>query len=234
MTPLLVTPLRIFIGYDSREPVAYHVLAHSIIRRASYPVSITPLALNHLASWLYKRTRMPNESTEFSFTRFLVPHLSGYRGLSIFMDCDMLCLADVMELAGHWTTGFCAVSVVPHDYTPKLDTKFLGQVQTAYPRKNWSSLMVFNNDQCRTLTPDYVNTASAMDLHRLKWLDDLEIGALPLEWNYLVGEENQAQVPPRIIHYTNGGPWFAESRDCDYAEEWRREFRHMVNGDVNA
>jgi hypothetical protein len=222
-----MTPLKIFIGYDSREPIAYHVLAHSIMSRASIPVSITPLMQPALRqAGLYTRERNPLESTAFSFTRFLVPYLSDYQGISIFMDCDMLCLADVADLRYLAIHSSSAVSVCQHDYTPKDSTKFLGQPQTAYPRKNWSSLMVFNNGLCDALVPAYVNAASGLELHRFHWAGE-NIGALPLTWNWLVGEypaNDQAQN----MHWTNGGPWFPEYAEVDHARLWWLEHADMT------
>jgi hypothetical protein len=221
--------LNIFIGFDPNETVAWHVLAHSIQRRASIPVAIAPLMRSQLKD-LYRRSRGPTESTEFSLTRFLVPALSEYRGWSLFMDCDMLCLADVAELAALAArSADKAVLVCKHDYIPKTERKFLDQVQTTYPRKNWSSLMFFNNERCTALTPDYVNTATGLDLHRFRWLDDALIGDLPLEWNWLVGEyERHVHTPtPKMVHYTLGGPYFDAYRDCDYAANWREELDLM-------
>jgi hypothetical protein len=219
--------LNIYIGFDSRETVAYHVLAHSILRRSSIPVSIAPLMQSQL-NGVYTRGRGPTESTEFSLTRFLVPSLAGYAGWSLFMDCDMLCRTDIAGLAGYVERAADkAVSVCRHDYTPKTDRKFLGQVQTKYPRKNWSSLMLFNNARCRALTADYVNSASGLDLHRFNWTDDAQIGELPLEWNWLVGEYDHSP-DAKIVHYTLGGPYFSDYRDCDYADEWREELRLMT------
>jgi len=218
---------QVFIGYDPNETIAYHALAHSILRRASIPVSIAPLMRSQLGA-LYTRERGPTESTEFSLTRFLVPRLSDYQGWSMFIDCDMLCLADIADLAA-LARGAPdkAVLVCKHDYVPKTERKFLGQVQTKYPRKNWSSMMLFNNPRCRALTPDYVNTASGLDLHRFNWLKDDEIGDLPLEWNWLVGEYPH-NPDAKIVHYTLGGPYFDEYRDCDYAAEWFEE-RRLLN-----
>ena len=218
--------LSVFIGYDPDETVAYHTLAHSILRRASIPVSIAPLMRRQLGA-MYRRERGPTESTEFSLTRFLVPALSGYRGWSVFMDCDMLCRADIAGLAAEIDRQpDRAVLVCQHDYVPKTERKFLGRVQTKYPRKNWSSLMVFNNPRCSALTPDYVNTASGLDLHRFKWLADAAIGALPLEWNWLVGEYDR-NPEAKIAHFTLGGPYFEAYRSCDYADEWFEEFEKM-------
>ena len=126
--------LRVFIGYDPNETVALHVLSHSIWRHAKTPVSITPLVLTQLPM---TRERNPLQTTEFSFSRFLVPWLCAYRGKAVFMDCDMLCRADVGELADYPLAG-THLSVVQHDYTPKAKTKFLDQPQTAYGKKNWS------------------------------------------------------------------------------------------------
>lgn len=212
--------LRVFIGWDSREPIAFSVLADSILRRASVPVSITPLRLESLRR-IYTRDRGPTESTEFSLTRFLVPYLSNYQGLSLFMDCDMLMQADVLDLLLYpLADPGKAVYVCQHDYTPHDLTKFLGHVQTAYPKKNWSSFCLFDNARCTALTPAYVNTASGLDLHRFHWLaGDHAIGALPLDWNHLVGEY-APHAKAYCLHWTLGGPWFAATRDCEHADLW--------------
>jgi hypothetical protein len=214
--------LNIYIGFDPRESVAFHTLAHSILRRSTVPISIAPLVQSQLKS-IYRRPRGPTESTEFSLTRFLVPVLSAYRGWSIFMDCDMLCRADIAGLAAEIERQpDKAVLVCKHDYAPRTERKFLDQVQTKYKRKNWSSLMLFNNERCRSLTADYVNTATGLELHRFAWVDDRSIGELALEWNWLVGEY-QYNPDARVVHFTIGGPYFPAYRDCDYAAEWFAE-----------
>lgn len=218
--------LRIYVGYDPRESVAFHTLSHSILRRASAPISIAPLVQSQL-NQVYRRTRGPTESTEFSLTRFLVPHLSGYSGWSIFMDCDMLCRTDICALMAEADRQpDKAVLVCKHDYVPKTQRKFLDQVQTKYPRKNWSSLMLFNNERCRALSVDYVNSASGLELHRFAWTEDRAIGELPLEWNWLV-DEYAYNPDAKLVHFTIGGPWFEAYRDCDYAGEWFTEFESM-------
>jgi hypothetical protein len=218
--------LNVFIGYDPKESVAFYTLAHSILRRASVPVGIVPLMRGQLGG-LYTRERGPTESTEFSLTRFLVPALSQYRGWSVFLDCDMLCRVDIAALAAEsGRQADKAVLVCKHDYVPRTERKFLGQVQTKYPRKNWSSLMLFNNERCRALSADYVNSAGGLDLHRFAWTEDAAIGDLPLEWNWLVGEYDY-NPQAKIVHYTLGGPYFDDYRDCDYAAEWFEEFRAM-------
>ncbi len=165
--------------------------------------------------------------TEFSLTRFLVPALSQYRGWSLFMDCDMLSRADFAELAAFTErAGDKAVLVCKHDYVPRTSRKMLDQVQTRYARKNWSSVMLMNNSRCTGLTPEYVNNASGLELHRFAWTTDASIGELPLEWNWLVGEYPHNPTA-KIVHYTLGGPYFSEYRGCDYAEEWFEENRRM-------
>ena len=222
--------LQVHIGYDPRESVAFYTLAHSIFARSSIPLSIAPLMRRHLGH-LYTRPRGPTEATEFSLTRFLVPALADYRGWSIYMDCDMLCRADIAGLAALIERqADKAVLVCHHDYVPKTERKFLNQVQTKYPRKNWSSLMLFNNERCTALTPAYINSASGLELHRFGWIDDRLIGALPLEWNWLVGEYPYSP-DAKIAHFTRGGPYFDEYRNCDYAGEWFAEFESMRSRD---
>lgn len=221
-------PLRIFIGYDTRLPVLFHVLSHSILTRASAPVAITPLALPTLGG-LMTRERNPLQSTEFSFSRFLTPYLADYEGWALFVDNDMLVRDDIARLFA-LADERCAVQVVKHDYTPKTEQKFLGHTQTKYEKKNWSSVMLMNCAKCRALTPDYVNSASGLDLHRFAWLEDEAlIGELPPRWNFLVGEYDplpEAEISN--FHYTLGGPYFEAYRECDYADLWRAEHAAML------
>lgn len=221
--------IKVFIGYDAREAVAYSVLAHSIHAHASVPVAITPLKLSELTGVL-TRERHPLQSTDFSFSRFLTPCLSEFAGWSVFMDCDMLVRDDIAKLYALRDDRY-VVMVVKHDHVPREEKKFLDQPQTPYQKKNWSSVMLFNNARCGALTPAYVNTASGLELHQFKWLEnDGLIGEIPSCWNHLVGYH-----PPRgdasNVHFTLGGPYFDEYRDCEYAEEWRRARQAMLRVD---
>ncbi|MCQ0990154.1 glycosyltransferase family protein [Jiella marina] len=209
---------RVFIGFDTKEVLAYHVLAQSILENSSMPVAFSPIVLKNLEG-IFKRERHNLQSTEFSFSRFLVPALSNYEGWSLFMDCDMMLRADIAELWKLRDDRYAAMCV-KHDYTPKIETKFLGQTQTKYEKKNWSSVILFNNAKCKALTEDYVNSASGLQLHQFKWLenDDL-IGELPAEWNWLVNEYEYNENA-KNVHFTDGGPYFDEYKDCDYADEW--------------
>ncbi len=218
--------IRIFIGFDPRETVAYNVLAHSIQTRASEPVAVAPLALSQLRRVL-TRERHDLQSTDFSFSRFLTPYLSGYAGWSLFMDCDMLMRDDVAKLWALRDERY-AVQVVKHDHKPRETVKFLGAAQTSYAKKNWSSVMLFNNARCAMLTPDYVNSASGLDLHQFKWLQSDElIGELPHRWNHLVGYD-APDADISLAHYTIGGPYFPEYADCPLADEWRAERDAML------
>jgi hypothetical protein len=216
----------VFIGFDTREAVAFSVLSHSIQRHATHPVSITPLMLTQLEG-TFRRDKHPLQSTEFSFSRFLTPHLSGYDGWSVFMDCDMLMREDIANLWALRDERY-AVMVVKHVHLPRETEKFLGMPQSKYEKKNWSSVMLFNNARCSALTPDYVSTASGLELHQFKWLESEEaIGALPSRWNHLVGYD-APRSDAALVHYTLGGPYFADYADCEYAQAWQEEKERML------
>jgi hypothetical protein len=223
--------IRVFIGYDAREAVAFSVLAHSIHARASEPVAIAPVRLSELKA-IYRRERNALQSTDFSFSRFLTPYLCGFEGWAIFMDCDMLVMDDIAKLWALRDDRY-AVQVVKHVHVPREDTKFLGEKQTKYEKKNWSSVMLMNCARCTTLTPDYVNTATGLELHQFKWLgSDALIGELPHEWNHLVGYDAPGRAS--LAHFTIGGPYFPEYRDCEYSREWFAERDAMLRADERA
>ena len=210
--------INIFVGYDTKEKMAFNVLSYSILKNSSQPIAITPIYLENIKD-TFVRERNSLSSTEFSFSRFIIPHLMNYQGWALFMDCDMLMQADIAELWRLRDDKY-AVQVCKHDYIPKSQTKFLGQTQTVYPKKNWSSFMLMNCKKCTTLTPDYVNKASGLELHQYKWLESEDlIGDLPLEWNWLA-DEYEYKTGVKNIHYTEGGPWFSDYNRCDYSQEW--------------
>ena len=221
--------LKIFIGYDPVESVAWHTMTHSILSRSSVPVAVVPVNIPNLKE-VYTRERDPKQSNEFSFTRFLVPYLSGYEGFAAFFDCDMMLRTDVarlFELATKHPSK--AVHVVQHDYEPRDDIKYLNSIQYRYPRKNWSSVVLWNcghPSNC-AVTPEFVNTASPRELHRFQWLKDEEIGALDVRWNWLVGEYPDPPKDVHNVHWTVGGPYFEEYRDADFAQEWFAERERM-------
>jgi lipopolysaccharide biosynthesis glycosyltransferase len=224
--------IRCFIGYDTREAVAFSVLSHSIHARASRPVSIAPVMLSELGH-VFRREHNALQSTQFSFSRFLVPYLCNYRGWALFTDCDMLMLDDVAKLWDLRDERY-AVQVVKHVHVPKEEVKFLGAVQTRYEKKNWSSVMLLNCARCTALTPEYVNTASGLELHQFKWLDgDHLIGEIPSAWNHLVGYDSP-RADASLVHFTIGGPYFTAYANCEYGDEWRQELKRMTHVEQRA
>lgn len=228
----------VFIGYDDSETISYNILCHSIWERASAPVRITPLRKNQIP--LHRETH-DLQTTSFAFSRFLIPHLMKHEGHAIYMDCDMLCLGDIVELF-EYIDHRSAVYVVQHDYVPSTTTKFLGQKQSVYPtlengetRKNWSSLMLFNcyHSACSNLTPAFVNAevdGRGLDLHQFKWVDDERIGELPKEWNYLIGEDNQCDPEKaKLLHWTLGAPCFDSYIDAYGADLFWAEVDSMLS-----
>jgi lipopolysaccharide biosynthesis glycosyltransferase len=215
-----VMPLRIFIGFDRREAECADVLAYSLREHASIPLDIRYLKLSELD---FDRALDPLQSTEFTYSRFLVPHLCDYRGKAIFMDCDMLCLGDIKEL-DDLDMANCALRVVKHDHRPSAKTKMDGRVQTTYPRKNWSSLMIMNCARLTLWTKEVVETQTGAFLHRFDGIDDALIRDIPMTWNTLDWMDEST----KLIHYTSGGPWFEECRDHPYGAiwlDWRDRFR---------
>lgn len=223
---------RVYVGYDSREDIAWQVCRHSIDRHASKPIDTHPLrqtAVRELG--LYRRPHDALSSTEFSLTRFLVPYISASRGWTLFMDCDVLLTGDLNAVFDGLDPSK-AIYVVQHDYQPANAVKMDGRAQTVYPRKNWSSFIIFNGSHpdVQALTPDVVNTASPSALHRFEWIsNESAIGALDLEWNFLEGEYPVRESPPRVIHFTNGGPWFDQWQAVDYADLWKAEERRYLD-----
>jgi lipopolysaccharide biosynthesis glycosyltransferase len=213
-------PIPVFVGYDPREAVAYHVCVNSIIRHASQPVCIVPLALNLFND--YKETHTDG-SNQFIYSRFLVPHLMDYSGWAIFIDGDMIVRSDIVEL---WNlqNSYNDVMVVKHDYKTRMPVKYLGARNEDYPRKNWSSVILWNCNSFpnRQLTPKFIQHATGSFLHRFSWLDDARIGELPKEWNWLP-DEYGANPAAKLLHYTLGAPCFKEFADTPQAEEWHQE-----------
>ena len=215
-----MTPIPIFIGYDPREAVAYHVCANSIIRHASQPVAIIPLALNLFQDYTETHT---DGSNQFIYSRFLVPHLMGFKGWAIFIDGDMIVRGDIVEL---WNLRKSDkdVMVVKHDYKTRMTEKYLGAKNEDYPRKNWSSVILWNcsNHPIQRLTPAFIEKSTGAELHRFSWINDDRIGELPPEWNWLP-DEYGSNPDAKLLHYTLGTPCFHEFATTNMADEWHRE-----------
>ena len=219
-------PFRVFVGRDSREDIAYQICRLSLLRRASIQVSVIPIKQHELRNWgLYTHQADPLASTEFTYTRFFVPHLASHQGWALFCDCDFLWLADIKELIGLVDDRY-AVMCVHHDHRPTESWKMDRRTQTNYPRKNWSSMVLYNcgHPANRALTAAVANGETGAFLHRFQWLDDALIGAVPETWNWLEGgSKKPAEEPPNVVHFTRGGPWFKDWRDVEYGDLWIRE-----------
>jgi lipopolysaccharide biosynthesis glycosyltransferase len=213
-------PIPVFIGYDPREAVAYHVCVNSIIRNSSQPVAIVPVALNLFQDYAETHT---DGSNHFIYTRFLVPYLCDFTGHAIFIDGDMIVRGDIAEL---WALRDASkdVQVVKHDYKTRMPVKYLGAKNEDYPRKNWSSVILWNCNSFpnRKLTPEFVQHATGSELHRFSWLDDDRIDELPPEWNWLP-DEYGPNADAKLLHYTLGTPCFQEFADTPQGAEWHRE-----------
>lgn len=222
--------LKIFVGFDGEvEPIAYHAFCQSVIEKATIPVSFTPLALNTIPNYMETHT---DGSNAFIYSRFLVPYLCDFQGTALFVDGDMLCRTDIKELL-NTVDPYKAVSVVKHDYKTKHHVKYLDQKNDDYPKKNWSSVILWNcsHFKNRVLTPEYIMTATGKHLHRFEWLDnpftDL-VGEIPKEWNHLVTEYDY-DPNAKLVHYTLGTPCFNNYKDCDYSEEWYQCLEKLIH-----
>ena len=213
-------PIPVFVGYDPREAIAYHVCTNSIIRNASAPVAIIPVALNLFQD--YQETHGDN-SNHFVYTRFLVPHLMRFQGRAIFIDGDMIVRGDIVELFESFQLGH-DVAVVKHDYQTRRTEKYMGAKNENYPRKNWSSVIVWNCSTFpnRKLTPEFVQQQPGSFLHRFSWIQDDRIQELPREWNWLP-DEYGPNPDAKLLHYTLGTPCFHEFADTPQGDLWHRE-----------
>jgi lipopolysaccharide biosynthesis glycosyltransferase len=213
--------MKIFIGFDTNQKAAYDVAKCSSEQWGL--VDIFPLKQDELrTNGTYTRPMDPLSSTEFSFTRFLVPTLMNYDGWALFVDCDVLFLKSPKELFALANDNY-AVMVAKHDYRPTQKTKMDGKIQHVYPRKNWSSVVLFNcaHPSNRALTQEIVNTETGQFLHQFMWLTDDEIGEIPREWNWLVDwYQEPGDGQPKLLHFTEGGPWFDKYSNCSYSDKW--------------
>jgi hypothetical protein len=231
--------VKVYIGYDEREARAVEVAIKSLCRVAPdlepellCAAKLTDQGLlwrvaDHRGGQDYDLVSNAKKSTRFALSRFLTP-IVCQQGFALFTDCDVVFREDPREMMTG-VKAHHAVNVVNHAYKPSSDTKMMGQANTPYSRKNWSSVMLFNNERCRSLTAAYVNSASGLELHRFRWIDDALIGDLPGEWNWLVTEYDY-NPGAKLVHYTLGGPWFDAYRGCEYADEWFAERESMKGG----
>ena len=222
--------LKIFVGFDQKEAIAYHTFTQSLIECSSIPLSIVPLAENNLN--FYNESH--NDGTnKFTYSRFLIPYLMDYNGWAIFVDGDMVCLSDIKELKSYFDPKY-AVSVVKHDYKTKQKLKYFGQKNEDYPRKNWSSVIIWNcsHPKNKILTPSLIDSKDGAFLHRFKWLNDVDIGSLPKSWNWLAIEYPEKDNL-KLIHYTLGTPCFKDYANTSLSEFWKKAHQNLLDGFEN-
>lgn len=222
--------LNIFIGFDQKEAIAYHTFVQSLIEKSSVPLSIIPLAENNLNFYNESHSDGTNK---FTYSRFLIPYLMDYNGWAIFVDGDMVCLSDIKELTSYFDPKY-AVSVVKHDYKTKQKLKYFGQKNEDYPRKNWSSVIIWNcsHPKNKQLNPSFINNKEGSFLHRFKWLNDQEIGDLPKSWNWLAIEYPEKNNL-KLIHYTLGTPCFKDYANTSLSEFWKKAHQNLLDGFEN-
>lgn len=223
----MVEKINMVVGFDQRESIAYHTFIQSVMDKSSLPVSFTPLAINTLKG--YHETHN-DKSNDFIYSRFLTPYLNAFSGWAIFADGDMICQSDIREL---WDLRdeSKAVLVVKHNYKTKAQKKYLGNINTDYPKKNWSSLILWNcaHPKHKILTPDFISNQTGKFLHRFSWLEDKDIGDLPKDWNWLAIEYPENKNA-KLIHYTLGTPCFKEYWDCDMSDIWHANQKRVLSG----
>jgi lipopolysaccharide biosynthesis glycosyltransferase len=215
--------IKLFIGYDSSEDEAAQVCAFSVKKNASQEIKVYFIKKEEMSAiGCYYRSEDNLSSTEFTFTRFLVPYLSNYNGWSIFCDCDFLWIEDISELIKLKNDKY-AVMCVQHDYKPSNNFKMDGKKQLIYPRKNWSSMVLWNcsHPANKKITLEDINKRDGKFLHRFGWLKDYEIGSIPFNWNWLVGWYKEDLLnKPKALHFTEGGPWHKNSTCTEYFSLW--------------
>jgi lipopolysaccharide biosynthesis glycosyltransferase len=219
--------LKVVVGFDPREALVYHVFCQSVINHASGPVSFVPLAINTLSDYCESHG---DGSNEFIYSRFLTPYLCNYDGWAIYADGDMVCRDDIYKLFA-MKDPTKAVQVVKHDYLTVATQKYFGNKNENYPRKNWSSVMLWNcgHEAVKCLTPDLVETKTGAFLHRFQWLDDALVGDLPKEWNWLA-TEYEDNYEAKLVHYTLGAPCLKDYAEAPMADIWFKAFEQLKAG----
>ena len=218
--------INVFVGFDQLEAIAYHVFCQSVLEKSTSLINFTPLAHQNLNFF----KNHDDGSNKFIYSRFLTPFLNEYSGWAIFADGDMVCNHDITEL---WNLKdpSKAVQVVKHEYKTKKTVKYLGNKNEDYPRKNWSSLVLWNcgHPANKILTPEFIQDKPGSFLHRFSWLDDSQIGELPIEWNWLAIEYPNNPAA-KIIHYTLGTPCFKEYSTTSQADIWQQAYKKTNEG----
>ena len=223
----MIEKVTLCVGFDQSEAIAYHTFCQSVIENSSIPVQFLPLTQHTLTGY---RELHNDGSNQFIYTRFLTPYLKNYSGWAIFADGDMICKSDIKEL---WDLrdSSKAVQVVKHDYKTKAHLKYLGNKNEDYPRKNWSSVTLWNCEHPanRILTPTFVEKQTGAFLHRFSWLADELIGDIPIEWNWLAIEYPN-NPDAKLVHYTLGTPCFKDYSESSMSDSWFDFYKRLLQG----
>ena len=219
--------INLVIGYDEREAIAYHTCVESIISNSKNHVNIIPLCLKHFKK--YKETHTDG-SNEFIYSRFLTPYLLNFKGWAIYLDGDMICKDDISNLWNLKNKKY-AIQVVKHEYKTKMKKKYFGNKNENYPRKNWSSVILWNCSHVKNkcLKPEFVTKKNGAFLHRFNWLLDKEIGEIDKKWNWLAIEYDDCPNA-KIIHYTLGTPCFKEFSNTEMSTHWKKYYEQVNKG----
>lgn len=219
--------IKLVVGFDQRESIAYHVFCQSVIQKSTQPISIHPLSINTISFYNELHT---DRSNAFTYSRFLTPYLMNFQGWAIYADGDMVCQDDISLL---WALrdNSKAVQVIKHDYQTKNSTKYLNNINVNYPKKNWSSVIIWNceHPKNKCLSPELISSSDGKFLHRFMWLDEEDIGELPVEWNWLAIEYPH-NPNAKLIHYTLGTPCFNDYFESEMSDEWHRAFESTMGG----
>ena len=217
----------LIVGFDQKEAVAYHTFVQSVIENASNPVRFMPLNMKSLKEYSEKHN---DGSNEFIYSRFLVPHLMNFKGWAIYVDGDMICVEDIKKLWDLRDEKY-AVQVVQHDYQTKVKKKYWGNKNENYPRKNWSSVVIWNceHEKHKILSPNFIQNQTGSFLHRFHWLNDDEIGDIDKKWNWLAMEYEEKKGI-NLIHYTIGTPCFKEYSNEAFSSYWNKSFSNSLDG----
>ena len=217
----------IIVGFDQREAVAYHTFTQSVIEKSTMPVRFLPLSISSLSHY---NERHNDGSNDFIYSRFLVPHLMNFKGWAIYADGDMVCLEDIKKLWDLRDKNY-AVQVAKHNYKTKIEEKYWGNKNEDYPRKNWSSLILWNCEHSshKILTPEFIQKQPGSFLHRFSWIKDEEIGSIDKEWNWLALEYEEKESI-NLIHYTIGTPCFKEYANKSLSSYWKKAFFRLLDG----
>ena len=219
--------IRLVVGFDQREAIAYHVFVQSVIQNSNNPISFHPLSKKALS--FYNETHS-DRSNAFTYSRFLTPYLMNFEGWAIYLDGDMVCQEDI-SLLWKLKDSSKAVQVVKHEYKTKSNMKYLKNINVDYPKKNWSSVIIWNcsHPKNKVLAPEFISSSDGKFLHRFMWLDEDDIGEIPAEWNWLATEYSP-NPDAKLIHYTLGTPCFSKYSQSEMSDEWHSAFNLTMSG----